>query len=63
MMKMRLKKRIAVCMALTMTFSGMTGLCACNRSESGEITPKYPLIAISAIGEENSAEAVMSGAY
>ena len=63
MIKMRLKKRIAVFMALTMTFSGMTGLGACNRSDSGEIVSKYPLTAISAIGKDNSTEAVISGAY
>ena len=57
------KIRIAKFMALTMLFSGMTGITGCNRSDSGEIVSKYPLTAISAIGEGNSTEAVMSGAY
>ena len=58
-----LKKRIAILMTVTMSFLTMTGNTACNRSDLGDDSPQYPLTAISAIGYENSAEAVVSGTY
>lgn len=58
-----MKKSVAKLMALTIMLSGMTGLAACSRSESEENLPKYPLTAISAIGDENSTEAVLNGEY
>lgn len=58
-----LKKRIAILMTVTMSFLTVTGNTACNRSDLGDDSPQYPLTAISAIGDENSTEAVMSGAY
>lgn len=58
-----MKKSAAKLMALTMMLSSMTGLAACSRSESEENPPKYPLTAISAIGDENSTEAVLKGEY
>lgn len=63
MHKKNLKKRVAILMTLTMTYLSVTGLVACNRSDSGENISKYPLTAISAIGNDNSTEAVLSGKY
>ncbi len=63
MQSKNIKIRIAKLMVLTMLLFGTTGIAGCNRSDSGEIVSKYPLTAISAIGEDNSTEAVMSGAY
>lgn len=59
---MKIQKRVASIMMLTTMFLSATGLAACNQP-SGENTPKYPLTAISAIGNENSTEAVLSGDY
>ncbi len=63
MRRVNIQKKMGIFMALTMMLSSMTGLAACNRSESGENIPKYPLTAISAIGNDNSAEAVLDGKY
>lgn len=63
MQKKSLIKRVAILMTLTTAFLSMTGLTACNRSDSGDNPPKYPLTAISAIGNQNSAEAVLNSAY
>ena len=63
MQNVGLKKRIAILMTVTMSFLTMTGNTACNRSDLGDDSPQYPLTAISAIGYENSAEAVVSGVY
>ena len=59
----KMKRCVAKLMALTMMLLSMSGLVACNRSDSGEITSKYPLTAISAVGNQNSAEAVLDGEY
>lgn len=63
MQSKKMKRCVAKLMVLTMMLSSMSGLVACNRSDSGEITSKYPLTAISAVGNQNSVEAVLDGEY
>lgn len=63
MHKKKIRKRVTFMMMLTMAFVSVIGLAACNRSASGENPSKYPLTAISTIGNDNSTEAVLSGEY
>lgn len=63
MRRKSLQKRVASVLVLATMFSSMTGLAACNRSASENNPPKYPLTAISAIGNDNSTEAVLDGEY
>lgn len=63
MQSKNMKIRVAKLLALTMMLSSMTGFAACTRSASGENPTKYPLTTISAIGKDNSTEAVLDGEY
>lgn len=63
MQKKNIQKGISFIVVLMMVFMNVTGLCACNRSASGKNNPKYPLTAFSAIGSQNTVEAVLSKEY